>query len=109
MFNFTPEERRVTLFVLSLALAGLVLNNLIKANAQISAVVYPPVKLAKLNLNQAGLSQFKQSKCVPEKTARQIIEYRDFHQRFESWEEVRQIKGIGEKRLSKLQELFFIE
>jgi hypothetical protein len=109
MFNFTPEERRATLFILSLTLCGLSLNYLMKANCRVSAMIYPQVELAKLNLNQVGLVQLKQSKCLPAQVAQQLLEYRSLHRRFESWEEVRQIKGIGNKRFDKLQELFFIE
>jgi DNA uptake protein ComE-like DNA-binding protein len=109
MVNFTPEERKVTLFILSLALCGLILNNLMKINCRVSAAVYPQVELAKLNLNQVGLSQLKQSKCVPVKVAQQIFEYRNLDQGFRSWEEVKEIKGVGGKRFDKLQEIFFIE
>jgi competence protein ComEA len=109
MINFTPEERKVALFILSLTLCGLILSNLMKINCRVSAVVYPQVELAKLNLNQVGLSQLKQSKCVPARVAQQIFDYRNLHQGFRSWEEVKEIKGIGGKRFDKLQEIFFIE
>ena len=80
-----------------------------KANCRVSAMIYPQVELAKLNLNQATLSQLKQSKCLPVKVAQQLLEYRNLHQGFSSWEQVRQIKGVGGKRFDKLQETFFIE
>jgi competence ComEA-like helix-hairpin-helix protein len=109
MLNFTPEERRVTLFLLSLAFCGLILSNLLKTNCRIAGVVYPQVQLARLNLNQAGLAELTQTKCVPVSIAQEIIEYRNSHRGFSRWEELKEIKGIGRQRFDKLKEAFFIE
>ncbi|PIQ87125.1 MAG: hypothetical protein COV73_03790 [Candidatus Omnitrophica bacterium CG11_big_fil_rev_8_21_14_0_20_43_6] len=109
MLNFTPEERRVALFLLSLAFGGLILNNLVKANCRVSGVIYPPVQLARLNLNQVSLAKLEATKCVPVKIAQEIVGYRNLHQGFSGWEELNEIKGIGRQRLDKLKEAFFIE
>jgi competence ComEA-like helix-hairpin-helix protein len=109
MFNFTPEERKVTLFILSLAFCGLVLSNLIKLNCRISGIVYPPLQLAKLNLNQVTLKELTEAKCVPAKLAQRIIEYRNSCRQFSRLEELKEVKGIGEYRFEKLKEIFFIE
>jgi competence ComEA-like helix-hairpin-helix protein len=109
MFNFTPEERKVTLFLLSLAFCGLVLSNLIKTNCRIAGVVYPQIKLAKLNLNQASLEELIETRRISLKLARGIIEYRNSWQGFRSLEDLKAVKGIGPARYEKLQELFFVE
>ncbi len=109
MLNFTPEERKITLFLLGLALCGLVLNNLVKVNCRIERMVYPPVQLAKLNLNKVNLAELVATKCVSVKLAQRILEYRDLRKEFSSLEELKEVKGIGEQRYGKLKELFFIE
>ncbi|MDP2927190.1 MAG: helix-hairpin-helix domain-containing protein [Candidatus Omnitrophota bacterium] len=109
MLNFTPEERKVTLFLLSLAFCGLVLSNLIKVNCRITGVVYPQIQLARLNLNKVSLTELIGAKCVPVKLAQRIIEYRNFRKEFSSLEELKEVKGIGDQRYGKLKELFFIE
>ena len=109
MFNFTPEERKVTLFILGLALGGLVLSNLVKMNCRITGVVYPQIQLARLNLNKISLTELIAAKCIPVKLAQRIIEYRDLRKEFGSLEELKEVKGIGDQRYEKLKELFFIE
>jgi len=109
MLNFTPEERKVALFVLSLGLAGLLLSSLTKLNCRISGIVYPQIQLARLNLNQVTLAELTRTKCVPEKLAQRIIEYRNLQHEFVSLDELKEVKGVGRKRFEKLKEIFFIE
>ena len=56
MFNFTTEERKVTLFLLGLAFCGIILSNLVKVNCRFVGLVYPPIQLARLNLNKVSLT-----------------------------------------------------
>jgi len=109
MINFTPEEKRVVLFLLCLAFCGLALSNLTKLQPQIKKVVYPQVQLAKLNLNKVSLEELIRLKCISAKLAQQIIEYRNFRQEFASLEELKEVKGIGEQRYEKLKGIFFVE
>ena len=109
MDNFTPEEKKVTLFLLSLAFCGLVLSNLIKVNCRIEKMIYPQIQLARLNLNKVSLEELIETKHVSVKLAQRIIEYRNFRQGFCSLEELKEVKGVGQERYVKLKELFFIE
>lgn len=109
MLNFTPEEKKATLFLLGLALCGLILSNLIKVNCRIERMVYPEIQLAKLNLNKVGLAELAETKCFSVELARRILEYRNLHKEFSCLEELKEVKGIGEQRYKKLKELFFIE
>lgn len=109
MVNFTPEERKVILFLLSLCFSGLILSNLIKARPQVKRIVYPEVELARVNLNKISLEEIQRLSLVPPKITRQIIEYRNLHQRFTSLEELKDVKGIGPKRYEKLKGIFFVE
>lgn len=109
MLNFTSEEKKVALFLLGLAFCGLVLSNLVKVNCRIAGVIYPQIQLARLNLNKISLIELIATKCVPEKLAQRIIEYRNFHKEFGRLEELKEVKGIGDQRYGALKELFFIE
>lgn len=109
MLDFTPQEKRVVLFVLGLAFCGLILSNLIKANGRIEKIVNPQIQLAKLNLNKVSLDELKGLKCVSLKLARRILEYRVLHREFASLEELKEVKGVGDRRYEKLKEIFFIE
>jgi len=109
MVNFTPEERKVILFLLYLCFCGLILSNLIKARPQIKGIVYPGVELARLNLNKISLEEIQRLSLIPPKITSQIIEYRNIHQKFTSLEELKDVKGIGPKRYEKLKNIFFVE
>jgi len=107
--DFTPEEKKVILFILGLAFCGLALNNLAKANCRVEKIVYPQVQLARINLNKIGLAELARFKCVSAKLAQRIIEYRNLRKEFTSLEELKEVKGIGQKRYEKLKEIFFVE
>jgi competence ComEA-like helix-hairpin-helix protein len=109
MLNFTPEERKVILFFLSLAFCGLALSNLVKANARLEKIVYPQAQLAKINLNKANLGELIGLRCISVKLVQRILEYRDLHHEFTSLEELKEVKGVGLKRYEKLKDIFFIE
>lgn len=109
MLNFTPEEKRVVLFLLGLAFCGLALSNLAKANCRVEKIVYPQAQLARINLNQVTLAELIRFKCVSAKLAQAIVEHRNLHKEFASLEELKEIKGIGDKRYEKLKEIFFVE
>jgi len=109
MFNFTPEERRVVLFLLGLAFCGLALNNLVKVNCRVEKIVYPQVQLARINLNKVAFEELVRFKCISAKLAQAIVEYRNLRKEFASLEELKEVKGIGDQRYEKLKEIFFVE
>lgn len=109
MINFTSEERKVILFLLGLALCGLILNNLVKVNCRVKAMIYPSIRLAKFNLNRVTLTELVATKSITMKLAQRILEYRNLRQKFDSLEELKEVQGIGDQRYEKLKELFFVE
>ncbi len=109
MLDFTSEEKKVVLFVLGLAFCGLIMSNLVKINSHIEKIINPQVQLAKINLNKINPDELVKIKCVSVKLAQRIIEYRNLHKQFSSLEELKEVKGVGEKRYEKLKEIFFIE
>jgi len=109
MFDLTVEERKVVLFLVFAALAGLGVNYLVKINKRLQPHLEADLRIAKLNLNQAGLEEILDTDCVPRKIAGNIIEYRKINGDFSSIEQLKEIKGIKGKRFSKLEKLFFVE
>ena len=109
MLNFTPEEKKVILFLLVVAFCGIALNNLAKLNCRVKKLFSPEVRLAKIDLNKISMAQLLETRCLPEKTSRCIIEYRLEHGDFTSLEGLKEVKGVGAQRYEKLKELFFIE
>jgi len=109
MFNFTPEEKKVILFLLIIAFCGIILNNLAKLNCHIKKLFCPQVSLAKLDLNNISLEELIKTRCLSLKTSQRIIAYRLQHGNFSSLEGLKEVKGIGEQRYDKLKELFFVE
>ncbi len=109
MLNFTPEEKKVILFLLIVAFCGIALNNLAKLNCRVKKLFCAEVHLAKIDLNKISLAQLLETRCLSLKTGQRIIEYRLEHGDFTSLEGLKEVKGIGEKRYEKLKELFFVE
>lgn len=58
----------------------------------------------KINLNEASVDQLQTLDGVGPATASAIIEYREVNGGFESVEELKNVKGIGDKKLQKLSE-----
>jgi competence ComEA-like helix-hairpin-helix protein len=109
MFSLTDEERKAILFLISIALLGLAVNFATKVNSRVKSVVANEINLAKIDINKVALEDLLYSKCISEKLAKIIIEYRDTKGFFKNLEELKEIKGIGDYRYEKLKELFFVE
>ncbi len=110
MFYLSRQERQVTIFLSALALFGLGVDFALKINSPIKSFLVPSANLGKINLNKASLEELISSRCLPKKTAEQIIQYRaSCGGALESLEELKEIKGIGDSRYQKLEELFYVE
>lgn len=62
-----------------------------------------------IDLNTATAEQLMQIDGIGEKTAADIIAYRDEHGGFADVEELVNIKGIGEKKLEKWREYLAVQ
>jgi competence protein ComEA len=109
MLNFTPEEKRVILFLLIIAFCGITLNNLAKVNYRVKKLICPQAHLARIDLNKISLEELTRTRCLPIKTAQRIISYRLQHGNFSSLEALKEVKGIGDQRYEKLKGIFFVE
>ena len=58
----------------------------------------------KIDLNTASAVQLQELKGIGEKTAAAIVAYREAHGAFKSVDDLTHVKGIGEKKLSKIED-----
>lgn len=108
MLNLSREERRVILFLISMALVGLGINFAVKINSRLITVLRADY-VTRININQASYAEIVGTQCVSPKLAKNIIAYRDTHDSFRALEELKEIKGIGDYRYEKLKEIFYVE
>jgi competence ComEA-like helix-hairpin-helix protein len=109
MFELTQEERRVILFLVSIALVGVGINFLAKRYAPIKAVASINQNIGKININKADKEALVSIPGIGEKLAGRIIEYRSQNRQFASLEELQNIKGLKGDKLDRLKQFIFIE
>ena len=78
----------------SVKIPGLQQNNNFNANASGSVIV---------DINSANAKQLEAVKGIGSVTAKRIIDYRKQHGRFNSVEDLKNVKGIGDKTLEKIR------
>jgi len=109
MFDLTRQERRVSLFLLTVALIGIGINFLIKRYSKIEVVAYLSQDMGKINLNKADKEMLMGICGIGEKIAQRIIEYRQRHIKFKYIEELKNIKGINNSKYQAIKEYFYLE
>ncbi len=62
-----------------------------------------PASTELININEANLEQLQTLKGIGATYARRIIDYREAHGDFKSIDELKKVKGIGEKRLENIK------
>jgi len=109
MFNLTPQERRVILFLISMALLGLGISFALKINSRITKFIQVDNHITKININKANLQDLLSTPGISSKLANNIVAYRNIKGSFRDIGELKEIKGIGDYRYDKLKDLFFVE
>lgn len=109
MFNLTLEERRVILFLISVALTGAGINAALKISTPLKKAVSLEDDFSRLDLNLAGYEDLSGVLGLSPNLARSIIAYRETRGPFRELEELKNIRGIGEYRYKKLKDLFYLE
>ncbi len=79
--------------------------------AVLLVLVLVPVSYSeeRIDLNNATDKELKKLPGVGNEIARRIIEYRELKGGFKSVEELKNIKGIGEKRFNSIKDLIVIK
>lgn len=62
-----------------------------------------------VNINSADIATLCLLPGIGEKTARKIIDFRNSKGKFESVEDIKRIKGIGDKKFEMLVKFIFVE
>ncbi len=57
----------------------------------------------KLNINTADVTMLRTLEGIGEKTAQLIIDYRDKNGKFNSVDDLKNIKGLGDKKIDKIR------
>lgn len=95
----------IGLVVIVLALWTIALNGMAQSGDQPTQVA----AAAKININQADAAQLEGLPGIGAKTAEQIVKHRETQGAFKSIEELKKIKGIGEKTFEKIKERITVE
>lgn len=64
--------------------------------------------IRKININEADLQDLVSIPGIGVKTAKAIIEYRHKHGPFVSIDEIKNVKGIGEKKFSRIKDYIVV-
>lgn len=106
MIHLTPQERKILLFISLLLALGLTLNFYKKTtgcNGCFIDFYTQKVKPALVDVNKATQEELVALPGIGEKRALAILEYRTTHQGFKNLDELKNIKGITDARLTQLK------
>jgi competence ComEA-like helix-hairpin-helix protein len=109
LFNLTPQEKKTILFLLIILALGIGIDFLSKILSQAPPVALILENTAKIDLNQADQKMLKDIPGIGEKLSQRIIDYRNNEGGFSSLEELKDIKGITQKRYEELTNWLYIE
>jgi competence protein ComEA len=74
--------------------------------------IYQPYQqtqpLSKINLNHAQKEDLIKIPGIGDITANNFLKARHARGKFDNWEQVKEISGIGDKRVAELKEKFYI-
>jgi len=106
--DITREERRVIMFVLILALAGIGIQFLVKRIPGARKEVYLR-HLGKIDLNSCRPELLETIPGIGKTCSRRIIEYRERNDGFSGLDELANIKGFRKKLIPQMKDYVYIE
>ena len=113
MIRFTKEEKTIILFILAILFIGTAVLYYKKQNPypteNIKFNAKNKVHLEKVNINKAGMLELIKIKGIGPTLAGRIINYREEFGPFGTKEELKNVKGIGDKTYDKIKETIIIE
>lgn len=111
MMSLTAQERKVLFFLCLLLALGLFLTHFHKRSSGSSCLIdiYNSQEATRLDLNQATFPDLVALPGIGERTAEAILKVRSLKGRFNSLEELTQIKGINAKKLDALKKYLFVK
>lgn len=109
MMFFTKQERFVLISITFVLVVGVCFNYLFKANPQLKKflkIIESDQIYRKLDINQASSEDLQRIPGIGPVTAKRIINYRLHHQGFQSLEQLKSIRGIGESTYRSIIKYF---
>lgn len=111
MFLLTPTERKVLLFIGILILGGSLLRFSGRSNVRFGSRITEKnsvssaqkCRLEVVNINKADKQELAKLPGIGEKTAALIIEYRAKQGEFKSLDDLKNIKGIKDKKIERIK------
>jgi len=116
MFSLTPRERKVLIFIACLILCGAVLRFLdVNLSRQKALKEIEPAPSAftgtnistqrtVVNVNNASQEELEKLPGIGSGIARRIIQYRQSKSRFTTFDDLKKVKGIGDKKLASIKQ-----
>lgn len=112
MIKFTKEEKTVLLFLLAALFTGTIaLHHKKESPAPYQAVDYSEKKIEsiKVDINKATPLELIKLKNIGPVTAERIVSYRKKHGPFKRIEDIKNVKGIGEKTFRGMRDSIVLE
>lgn len=106
MIHFTLQERKVLLLVVFLLITGAVVSFYTKSRPGQDVFESDDTSCQDIKILDINLAQEQQLITLPgigEKTAEDIVFYRQEHGPFKSVDELTKVNGIGPKKLEKIK------
>ena len=101
---FTDKERKAIVFLCAVFLLGAALK-IGQVNYRYNNGVASKQKvIVKININSACLEELKTVPSIGPKTAHKIIQYRQQKGSFSSLDDLKEIKGIGDKKINIIKD-----
>jgi len=111
MLNFTKQEKLVLVFLGFAALVGLGANLFLKKSCPLNnfySSISPKETYSKIDINKATPRQLEEFPGIGPVLAQRIVDYRQQNGPFKNLEDLRLVKGIGQKLLQKIKDRLFI-
>ncbi len=109
MFDLTPQERKVVLFIIWVWLCGMGLELCLKKMPAAAPVCVLDRDFGRIGLNSADSRMLEQLPGVGEKLAARIIQLRARLRRFACVEELRQVRGLHQRTFDRIKDLVYAD
>jgi competence ComEA-like helix-hairpin-helix protein len=115
VIRFTKEEKTILLFLVAALFVGTAvlyhkkLNPAGYLSLQNISFEEKEIKSEKINLNEATIEELMKVKGIGHVLAGRVISYRDKYGPFGRVEDIKEIKGIGDKTFEKIRKGLTIE
>lgn len=114
MFNLTRQEKTVLLFLAASVFAGISISYLAKHNPRFkdyfkNASLEVNAAASPINLNNATLDELIALSGIGPELATRIIDYRNSRGGFKAIEDIKKVKGFGEKKFEQIKDSITVE